>query len=198
MTEIASKIQWFIHGRTKEINFGWLSSMFFFSLSWCFLFTYAQAICTSAPNKKQCGEVVEIVQGVGGENFCWNRQPVRRTESSFTVEARKRLTQNGRQIVRNDNARAHIADSVEVLFKSRQWVHLPHLPYSSDMNPCDFNCFNHLKRELPDFHTIDLTTNQNLIWPLERCRKKQNGTFSGVQKLLEIWQHVVDCGGDYC
>lgn len=101
-----------------------------------------------------------------------------------------------RPLLLHDNARSHIAGPVKELFKERQWVLLPHPTYSPDMNPCDYNCFGHLKRELPHNRLETKREVDSAIGEvLERLN--QNGTFSGVQKLPEIWQRVVDCGGDY-
>lgn len=101
-----------------------------------------------------------------------------------------------RPLVLHDSARAHKSAVVEELFTSRQWVHLPHPTYSPDMNPCDYNCFGHLKRELPH-NRFDNKRDLDLAIKEVLERLNANGTFSGVQKLPEIWQRVIDSGGDY-
>ena len=69
-------------------------------------------------------------------------------------------------------------------------------PYSPDVHPCDFNAFNHLKRELEknSYQNFDeLSTainNVNLSLSQKRC-------FLGVQSLPERWQRVVENEGNY-
>ena len=54
------------------------------------------------------------------------------------------LLENGILIL-HDNARPHIGKVVRELLDRYSWEVLPHLPYSPDMSPPDFNLFPELK-----------------------------------------------------
>jgi hypothetical protein len=64
------------------------------------------------------------------------------------------------------------------------------------MNPYDFNCFGHLKKELKEkryraFDELNDAT-KTAITDLNA-----SGTFNGVFKLPEVWKQVINKGGDY-
>ncbi|CAG8680433.1 11011_t:CDS:1, partial [Ambispora leptoticha] len=51
-------------------------------------------------------------------------------------------------LLHHDNARPHKADIVTDYLKEKHIKLMPHLPYSSDLAPCNFYLFSKIKNEL--------------------------------------------------
>jgi len=51
-------------------------------------------------------------------------------------------------LVSHDNARPHASGAVSEILEKYGWQVLPHLPYSPDMSPSDFDLFSKLKKPL--------------------------------------------------
>ena len=64
------------------------------------------------------------------------------------------------------------------------------------MNPCDFNCFGHLKDRLKGPRYQDLDSLINAIGVAIQWGNG-NGTFNGVSKLHEVWQDIINKQGEY-
>ncbi|XP_046475326.2 histone-lysine N-methyltransferase SETMAR-like [Neodiprion pinetum] len=99
-------------------------------------------------------------------------------------------------VLLHDNARPHKAYVVQELIEDRSWIELPHPPYSPDMNPCDFNCFGHLKRRLSG-HRYSNKPELDSAINTAITSLNEDGTFNGVNDLPSVWQRVIDSGGDY-
>ncbi len=64
------------------------------------------------------------------------------------------------------------------------------------MRPCDFNCFVHLKERLrdhryQDFDQFNIAINNAIL------ELNQRGTLNSITKLPEVWQQVINKGGNY-
>ena len=102
-------------------------------------------------------------------------------------------------VILHDNARPHKSNLVQELIAQKGWSLLPHPPYSLDMNPCDLNCFGHLKLRLSGNRYDELPL---LIRAIGEALEvimdlNQNVTFTGVSKLPEVWERVFASEGDY-
>nr|CDJ80805.1 Transposase domain containing protein [Haemonchus contortus] len=91
----------------------------------------------------------------------------------------------------HDNARPHIAKDTQKKLQSLGWHVLAHPPYSPDLAPTDYHLFlslsNHLKNKNFDY------VNQLETYIDEfSSSKPQEFYASGIQKLPDKWQYVVD------
>ncbi|XP_015604732.1 histone-lysine N-methyltransferase SETMAR-like [Cephus cinctus] len=83
-------------------------------------------------------------------------------------------------IILHDNTRPYKSKIVQQLIEDKAWIEIIQPPYSPDMNPCDFNCFGHVKRKLSgtrcsSLKELDIKLN-NII-----CELNGSGTLNGVQ-----------------
>ena len=73
---------------------------------------------------------------------------------------------------------------------------LEHPPFSLDMSPCDYNPFAKVKEPL---RRARYNTRDELINAIGRSVRNMNkdGRADGVRRLPNIWQNVINKGGDY-
>jgi histone-lysine N-methyltransferase SETMAR len=99
-------------------------------------------------------------------------------------------------ILLHDNARPHKAWVVKDFIQKQGWSVWEHPPYSPDLNPCDYNCFAPLKRELKKNSYENWNQfSEALINAIQRGSQK--GLFQGVEKLSDCWKRVIDKSGGY-
>lgn len=99
-------------------------------------------------------------------------------------------------ILAQDNARPHIARSVMGFLERKgieTWVQPP---YSPDLQPCDFNCFGELKRQLSGNSYTNWAELENSINDI-LTNGVNWGLFMGVRKLPDRWERVVQANGEY-
>jgi hypothetical protein len=99
-------------------------------------------------------------------------------------------------IILHENSRPHKAALIRELMASKGWSILPQAPYSPDCNPCDFNCFGPLKLQIKGIRYGTMEELKNAIKGAIIV-SSENGTFNGVTKLPEVWESIVNKGGDY-
>jgi histone-lysine N-methyltransferase SETMAR len=80
------------------------------------------------------------------------------------------LWQSGSQRLHRNNAPAHKDLSVKQLFTENSMTQLIHLPYSSDLAPCDFILFPQMKKVLKGKSYTDM----------EEVKKKITETLKGI------------------
>lgn len=95
-----------------------------------------------------------------------------------------------------DNARYHFTDSVKTFMQEQNWKILRQDAYSPDENPCDSHGFRMLKQPLQGrrFNNRDEMIQ---AFEAEVINFNQRGTFSGIKKLPETWQAIIDKNGEY-
>lgn len=99
-------------------------------------------------------------------------------------------------IIAHDNARPHMSRIITDYFRDNNIETWIQPPYSPDLQPCDYNCFGPLKRELKgkrynNFSELSSVLNNTISKGL------QDGLFRGVRMLPERWQRVIDNNGSY-
>ena len=99
-------------------------------------------------------------------------------------------------ILLHNNARPHKARLIKDFLKSRQIEVWDHPPYSPDLNPCDFNCFGPLKRQIKRNRYADWNQLQQALEAAIRDGSER-GLYKGVQMLPERWEKVVENEGAY-
>jgi [histone H3]-lysine36 N-dimethyltransferase SETMAR len=99
-------------------------------------------------------------------------------------------------ILLHGNTRPHKSGLVRDFLRARQYEPWDHLPYSSDLNPCDFNCFNPLKHQLKGTRYTD---RDKLREALEAAIREgsERGLYKGIQMLPERWETVINNDGAY-
>lgn len=101
-----------------------------------------------------------------------------------------------RPIISHDNARPHIARIVTSYFDENNidtWIQPP---YSPDIQPCDFNCFGPLKRELKGNRYNSWSELINAINSIVG-EGLHRGLFKGVKMLPDRWKLIIDSNGEY-
>ena len=99
-------------------------------------------------------------------------------------------------IILHDNGRSHTAAAVTDLLCNWQWEILEHPPYSPDMNLCDYDLSAKVNEPL---RGTRYNTRDELIRAIGRSIRNINkdGHADGVRRLPNIWQKVINKGGDY-
>ena len=96
----------------------------------------------------------------------------------------------------HDNARPHTAKLTRDKLKELGWEVLPHPAYSPDFAPSDYHLFRSLQHFLEN---KEYKSREELKADLDLFFASQPQEFysSGINKLPERWQQVVDSDGDY-
>jgi hypothetical protein len=98
--------------------------------------------------------------------------------------------------VRHDNARPRASGAVSKILQTYGWQVLPHLLYSPDMSPPDFDLFQKLKKPLRGkrFRSIEEVCNE-----VTRVIRRINneGVLTGIQDMPKRWTAVIKHNGDY-
>ena len=111
-------------------------------------------------------------------------------------EKRTELATRKSVIFHQDNARPQTSLVTCKKLLNLVWEVMPHPPYSSDLAPSDYHFFrslqNHLNRKT--FDSNEAAKNE-----LIQFFASKNQTFyeSGIMKLTERWQKVIEQNGQY-
>ena len=127
----------------------------------------------------------ETVTGERYKKFLENKIPDWLTKTRFKTP-----------ILLDDNARPHRSKVVKDYLISKEIRRWEHPPYSPDLHPCDFQCFNQLKRSLKS------KTYDNWFEFEERLKTlidngTQNGLYRGVRMISDRWNRVIESEGKY-
>lgn len=77
--------------------------------------------------------------------------------------------------------------------KIQIWLHPP---YSPDLSPCDYGCFDPLKREIGGTAYDDIISLKTALGD-EIRERNQNGKYLAVSKLSERWNRCIQLKGGY-
>jgi histone-lysine N-methyltransferase SETMAR len=131
-------------------------------------------------------------QTITADVYCKEIEEVHRK----LLQTRAALVNRKGVLLLHDNARPHVAEITRAKLNELSWEVLPHPPYSPDISPCDYYLFLSMSNFLANkrFKTEDEVKNE-----VDRFFKSKNQDFysRGIQLLVERWQKVVDCNGDY-
>ncbi len=96
----------------------------------------------------------------------------------------------------HDNARPHTAIAIRNKLREVSWEVLPHPPYSPDISPCYYYLFLSMSNFLANKR---FTTEGEVKTEVDRFFTSKNPEFysRGMNLLVERWQKIVDCNGDY-
>ena len=99
-------------------------------------------------------------------------------------------------ILHQDNVRPHTSLVTRKKLLELGWEVMPHLPYSPDLTPSDYHLFRSLQNHL-NCKTFD--SNQAVKNELIDFFASKIQTFyeSGIVKLTEGWQKVIEQNGQY-
>ena len=99
-------------------------------------------------------------------------------------------------IIAHDNAKPHIAKLITSYLEQNNISTWIQAPYSPDTQPCDFNCFGPLKRELKGIRYNGWPEFIDAVNTIIRESSKR-GLFKGVKMLPDRWKRIVDINGEY-
>ena len=99
-------------------------------------------------------------------------------------------------LILQDNAGPHRHHDVKAFFTRHRWTVLKHPPYSPLLSPPDFDGFSKIKRPNKGIRFIDVT---HLKSTYEMTINELNNqkSFTGIQKLPERWEKVIQVMGHY-
>ena len=111
-------------------------------------------------------------------------------------EKRPELETRKGVIFHQDNARPHTSLVTRKKLLELGWEVMPHPPYSPDLAPSDYHLFRSLQNHL-NGKTFD--SNEAVKNELIQFFASKNQTFyeSGIMKLTERWQKVIEQNGQY-
>lgn len=96
----------------------------------------------------------------------------------------------------HDNARPHVAYAVNSKISELGWEVLPHPPYSPDIAPSDYHLFRSLQNHIREKTFNDDDDIESSIRHFFNC-KSPAFYKSGIEKLPERWQMIIDNDGAY-
>ena len=96
-----------------------------------------------------------------------------------------------------DNARCHTSMATCEYMAKHGLRHMPHPPYSPDLEPCDFFLFGYIKTKLigTEFKTKEEALEKINSILMGISRKTRIDTFREWMRRLE---EVIKSGGEYC
>jgi hypothetical protein len=99
-------------------------------------------------------------------------------------------------VILHDNMKPNVSGAVSVILEKNGWQLLPHLPYSPDMSPPDFNLFSKLKKPQhgKHFRRIEEVSNE-VTRVIRRINNKR--ILMGIQDLPKCWTIVIKHNGYY-
>jgi len=105
------------------------------------------------------------------------------------------LLKNG-VLILHDNARPNLGKDVRELLDGYSWEVLPHLPYSPDMSPPDFDLFPKLKINM---HGVRFSVLEDLSASVTRRVRQLNcsSDLTGIMDLPKHWDAVIRQKGNY-
>lgn len=110
--------------------------------------------------------------------------------------SRKRHELVGNWTLHHDNARPHVATSVQQYLSKCNIKIMPHPPYSPDLAPCDFWLFPTLKEKL---RGRKFNTDSEVISAVEGSLKQlpEKGFSTCFEKWVERWDRCISSDGRY-
>lgn len=106
------------------------------------------------------------------------------------------LMNRNRPLLLHDNARPHVAKLTLQKLQELNYETLPHPPYSPDISPTDYHLFLSLDNFLRNKQFKSLDDVQHTFASFIESRDPDFFR-SGINKLVERWQSVVDANGAY-
>ncbi len=99
-------------------------------------------------------------------------------------------------VILMDNARPHYHRVVLDYMGRHDWEILEHPPYSPDMNPCDFDVFHRIKRQLKG---VSFPSPAMLVASYDQRIRDLNEahSFPGIYNLPRVWESIITNNGSY-
>ncbi|KAL1132425.1 hypothetical protein AAG570_010380 [Ranatra chinensis] len=108
---------------------------------------------------------------------------------------RPHLLQKG-PLILHDSGLLYMGENVNDLLTEYGWAELPHLSYSPDMSPSDFDLYPKLKEPLRGQHFSSLEEISSAVTQAIQGLNK-SGSLQGITNLPRRWDAVSDKQGDY-
>jgi len=99
-------------------------------------------------------------------------------------------------VFHHDNARPHTSLVTRQRLRTFDWEIMPHPPYSPDIAPSDYHLFRSLQNHLDGQKFNSLEDVKNGLDQFF-AQKSRNFYTSGIMKLPERWQKIIDQNGQY-
>lgn len=99
-------------------------------------------------------------------------------------------------VFHHDNARPHTSLTTRTRLRGYGWEIMPQPPYSPDIAPSDYHLFRSLQNHLDGQRFDSKEAVQNAL-DLFFASKSQGFYTTGIMKLPERWQKIVDQNGQY-
>ena len=137
-------------------------------------------------------EFLKPGQTIDSENYCHQLDVVH----AKLLEIQPALVNRKVPLVLHDNARPHVSKRTLQKLKQLGYETLPHPAYSPDISPTDYHIFRCLSNFLRGKTFIEeKDVKQAFTDFLTSC--DSDFYTSGIQKLVERWEKVVESEGDY-
>jgi len=115
--------------------------------------------------------------------------------SDELMQKRSSVANNRRKVIfLHDNARLHVAKSVNLFTFIFEWKIFPHIAYSPDLVPSDYHLFRSIQDALTDTHFSSYEEIQK--WIDEWIASKDTAFYDGVAVLSERWEKVIKNGAN--
>jgi [histone H3]-lysine36 N-dimethyltransferase SETMAR len=137
-------------------------------------------------------EFVERGRSINAELYC---AQLERVQAKIRKPCLRQLFRMG-VILQQDNARPHIARTTLAKIEQLGWERLVQPPYSPDIAPSDYHLFRSLEHSLAGnrFETVEAVKKHVAAY---FASKPTQFYRSGIEKLPEKWQNIINCTGDY-
>jgi histone-lysine N-methyltransferase SETMAR len=114
----------------------------------------------------------------------------------LAAEVQKRRRGRRKIYLLHDNARPHIAKTVNEKLKSLEWELIPHPPYSPDIAPSDYHLFLSLSNQLRGENFKNETELKRFIQSFFDSKSKDFYA-KGIYDLPRRWQEIIATNGKY-